>query len=63
MKRTEIWKHNALFGAAGMIKANALRIVSSQTATYKAKKIARQIHELSIDLGTELKTRTDQVKE
>jgi len=53
----KIWAHNALFGAAAMIKSNARRIIESPTATGEAKLSALSIMTLADALAQQLKTR------
>lgn len=58
-RRQLVWKHNALFGAAGMANGCMINIINSPTATDKAKDIACSIQTLCKDLSEALKERKE----
>lgn len=58
--RKEIWLHNSFLGRAAMAEKGMIDIITSQTATPKAKRFALRVQKEARNLAAALKKRVDQ---
>lgn len=62
-RKVERWNHNSLFGAVGMIRSNAQRVLRAETASSSAKELATLIEQYADMLRDSLKTRIERDEE